>query len=451
MTWLVAAFVGCSNPTAPEPPPSPDTTPPAADSGAGDTESSDTESPIDTTDSGQDSGSSQPPTELLADPSFEDGSEAWSIWGGAERVESQAHQGDWALQTTAVNGAEQYLTGLKPNTTYRLSGWGRTAESSHPLKLGVKDHGGDETGAFFESASYTQESVEFTTSLASTTATIYAYKHSGEQPGYADNLSLIEVGPSPYVLVWSDEFDGAGAVDDTRWTFESGFVRNEELQWYQADNAYQEDGILVIEGREEKRKNPGYDPTSSSWQAQREWIEHTSSSITTSGLAQWQYGRIAVRAKVTNATGTWPAIWTLGTDCQWPSNGEVDIMENYGGSLLANFAWGTDTQWSASWDAESIAVSSLGDSWTDDYHVWELHWTSEEMSIYLDGALLNDIQLSSTTNGAASCAGENPFQQPHYLLLNLALGSNGGSVDSLSFPTQYRIDYVRVYQDSGAD
>ena len=445
MAWLGAAFVGCSTPTEPASPPTADSTTPPADSGT-----TDTESPTDTADTGQDSGTPTPPTQLLADPSFEDGGEAWNIWGGAERVESQAQEGDWALQATAVNGAEQYLTDLKPNTTYRLSGWGRTEDSSHPLKLGVKDYGGDETGVLFKNNEYTEDSVEFTTSLGSTTATIYAYKHSGEQPGYADNLSLIEVGPSPYELVWSDEFDGTGGPDDARWTFESGFVRNEELQWYQEDNAYQEDGVLVIEGREEKRKNPSYDPTSSSWQAQREWIEYTSSSITTSGLAQWQYGRIAVRAKVTNATGTWPAIWTLGTDCQWPSNGEVDIMENYGGSLLANFAWGTNTQWAANWDAEAIAVSSLGDGWTDDFHIWELHWTSEEMSIYLDGALLNDISLSTTTNGTANCAGENPFQQPHYLLLNLALGSNGGSVDSLSFPTQYRIDYVRVYQDPGA-
>ena len=303
----------------------------------------------------------------------------------------------------------------------------------------------------FKTTEYTEGSVEFTTGLGSTSATIYAYKHTGDQPGHADNLSLIEVGPSPYVLVWSDEFDGAGPPDDSRWTFESGFVRNEELQWYQEDNAYQEDGDLVIEGREELRKNPDYDPSSSSWRAQREWIEYTSSSITTSGLAQWQYARIAVRAKVTNATGTWPAIWTLGIDCQWPSNGEVDIMENYGGNLLANFAWGTNTQWEANWDAEAIAVSGFPDGWTDDYHIWELHWSSEEMSIYLDGALLNDISLSNTLNGSASCAGENPFQQPHYLLLNLALGSNGGSVDDLAFPTQYRVDYVRVYQAAEAN
>ena len=64
----------------------------------------------------------------------------------------------------------------------------------------------------------------------------------------------------------------------------------------------------------------------------------------------------------------------------------------------------------------------------------------------MDGAVLNDVSLSDTVNGSWECAGENPFQQPHYILLNLALGSNGGSVDNLAFPTRYLVDYVRVYE-----
>ena len=64
----------------------------------------------------------------------------------------------------------------------------------------------------------------------------------------------------------------------------------------------------------------------------------------------------------------------------------------------------------------------------------------------MDGTVLNDVSLASTINGSAACEGENPFQQPHFLLLNLALGSNGGSVDNLEFPTQYQVDYVRIYE-----
>ena len=62
-------------------------------------------------------------------------------------------------------------------------------------------------------------------------------------------------------------------------------------------------------------------------------IEYTSASVLTTGLFDWRYGRLEVRAKVTNYTGTWPAIWTLKVNCEWPSSGEVDVMENYDGKI----------------------------------------------------------------------------------------------------------------------
>ena len=69
------------------------------------------------------------------------------------------------------------------------------------------------------------------------------------------------------------------------------------------------------------------------------------------------------------------------------------------------------------------------------------------MSIFLDGIEINSANLSQTINGSAVCANQNPFQQSHYILLNLALGGNaGGTIENLEFPTQYLIDYIRVYQ-----
>jgi beta-glucanase (GH16 family) len=315
------------------------------------------------------------------------------------------------------------------------------------MTIGVKDYGGAESRASFDTATYTEADLSFTTGFANTTATIYAFKPEGDAAGYADTLTLTYEGPSPYTLVWSDEFDGSGAPDDTKWQFEEGFVRNEELQWYQPDNAIQEDGLLVIEGREEDRPNPSHVPGSSDWRTARETISYTSSSIKTKDRFSWQYGHLVVRAKVTNLAGTWPAIWTLGVDCEWPSNGEVDVMENYGGDILANFAWGTDHRWSPEWDSSHWPVTDFGTGWTDDFHLWELQWTETQMIIRLDGTVLNTVTLSDTINGSAACAGENPFQQPHYLLINLALGgSAGGSVDDLTFPTRYWVDYVRIYQ-----
>ena len=415
--------------------PVPDTT--ATDSG----DAMDSSAPADSGDPPAD-----PPANLIINPGFEDGESPWSIWGGAERVPEQARSGTWALKTTATNGSEQVVEGLEPNSVYRLSGWGKNT-SADPLLIGVKDYGGEELRAVFTEAEYREDSVTFTTGFAHTQAKVYAYKHAGSEPAWADDLRLQYEGPSDRTLVWSDEFDGEGALDDSKWTFENGFVRNEEVQWYQPENAFQEDGMLVIEGRAEERPNPGHVPGSTDWRTSRETITHTSASVTTKDRYSWQYGHLVVRAKVTNHGGTWPAIWTLGIDCEWPSNGEVDVMENYGGDILANFAWGTDARWTPSWDSSHWPVADFGPGWADDFHIWEWEWNAERMVIRLDGAVLNDASLTSTINGSAACAGENPFQQPHRLLLNLALGGHaGGSMADLTFPTRYLVDYVRVYQ-----
>lgn len=391
----------------------------------------------------------EPPVEpgpnLIQNPGFEDGDDFWGIWGGAQRVEGDAVTGNWAIRATNGNGAEQLVTGLEPNATYRLTAWGKV-EGAESMLVGVKDHGGNQKAIHFTTEEYEEGTMTFNTGFSNTSAVIFAYKHTGGEPGHADDISLQLESLNAKTPVWSDEFNGEGPLDETKWGFEKGFVRNEELQWYQKDNAFQEDGMLVIEGRTEDKPNPGYDPLGTTWQSQIETIEYTSASVITKDLFTFQYGTLVVRAKVTNLEGTWPAIWTLGTECKWPSRGEVDVMENYGGNILANFAWGTNTPWQPFWDSSSWPVSGFGEGWVDDFHIWELRWTPENMTILLDGAVLNDVSLSETVNGSWECAGENPFQQPHYILLNLALGSAGGSVGNLEFPTRYLVDYVRVYE-----
>ena len=84
-------------------------------------------------------------------------------------------------------------------------------------------------------------------------------------------------------LVWSDEFNKDGRPDSTMWNYEQGFVRNHEDQWYQPQNAYQQNGLLIIEGRREQRPNPTYREHARYWGQQRKTIEYTSACITTQG------------------------------------------------------------------------------------------------------------------------------------------------------------------------
>lgn len=255
-------------------------------------------------------------------------------------------------------------------------------------------------------------------------------------------------------LVWSDEFNRDGRLDSTVWNYENGYARNEEAQWYQPDNAYCKDGKLVIVARKETgRKNPLYEAGSQDWRKKREYIEYTSSSVTTAGKKEFLYGRMEVRAKIPTAGGAWPAIWLLGSGMDWPSCGEIDIMEYYRikgvPHILANACWGTDRQWEAKWDSQATPFTHFTDrdpQWADKFHLWRMDWDETSIKLYLDYELLNEIPLSETVNGSLG-KGTNPFKKPQYILLNLALGGiNGGPVDDAAMPMVYEIDYVRFYQ-----
>jgi beta-glucanase (GH16 family) len=163
--------------------------------------------------------------------------------------------------------------------------------------------------------------------------------------------------PAEYKLVWSDEFDQDGIPDPAKWTYEKGFVRNEELQWYQPENAFCENGLLVIEGRRDTFPNPNHEPGSSDWRKNREQVFFTSASVTTRGMHDWRYGRFEIKARIKTQDGLWPAIWTLGSGQPWPEGGEIDIMEYYQGDILANAAWSGPNQWQAIWDDSHTPVS----------------------------------------------------------------------------------------------
>ncbi|HKQ79114.1 MAG TPA: glycoside hydrolase family 16 protein [Blastocatellia bacterium] len=247
-------------------------------------------------------------------------------------------------------------------------------------------------------------------------------------------------------LVWADEFDKDGRPDPRKWGYEAGFVRNREHQWYQPDNARCEKGMLIVEGRRERKKNPNYNPNSGDWKAGREYADYTSASLTTKGLSQWQYGRFEMRGRIDTRPGLWPAFWTLGTEGEWPSNGEIDIMEYYRGMLLANVAWGTERRWTPEWDTVKKPISEFNDpDWSRKFHVWRMDWDDQAIRLYVDDLLLNTTDLKDTFNKDAE--GRNPFHQPHYIILNLAIGgSNGGDPSGTDFPSRLEVDYVRIYR-----
>lgn len=259
------------------------------------------------------------------------------------------------------------------------------------------------------------------------------------------------VPPDGYRLVWHDEFNGKGRPDPDKWVPETGFVRNKEMQWYQLKNARQSGGRLIITGRRENTPNPKFEKGSKDWRKNRKTIEYSSASLTTKGKFSVTYGILEARVRFNPTEGVWPAFWTTGISENWPSCGEIDILEYYRGKYLANFVWGAKQPWTGIWRSKTVSLESRiakDPRWAEKFHVFKLDWDEKRMRIFIDDELVNEIATADAVNLRYDKI-ENPFRQPHFIIINLALGANGGSLDKLDFPARYEVDYVRVFQKEG--
>jgi len=254
-------------------------------------------------------------------------------------------------------------------------------------------------------------------------------------------------------LVWADEFDSAGAPDQTKWDYERGFIRNRELQYYtdRPANVRVEDGALVLEARRERLANAADDPKAPNekWQAARPFAEYTSACVITRGKASWRHARVEVRAKVPTGRGLWPAIWMLGVNIPkvgWPACGEIDIMENVGfdpDKIHANIHVTKYNHARGTGRGASLRVPRPH----EDFHVYAVEWDAARMDFFVDE------QKYFTYSNEGTGADVWPFDGEFYLLLNVAVGGSWGGakgVDESAFPQRMLVDYVRVYQRPGA-
>lgn len=250
----------------------------------------------------------------------------------------------------------------------------------------------------------------------------------------------IDIDPStgspPRKLVWSDEFNKAGLPDSTKWAYEVGGNGwgNNELEYYTSrrpENARIENGKLIIEARKEAYSGRDY----------------TSARLFTKGKKEWKYGRIEALAKLPTGRGTWPAIWMLGdavSTAGWPRGGEIDIMEHVGfdeGVVHGTVHTEAYNHVKQTQKGQQITVNDA----TKAFHLYAIEWTADKIDFFVDDQKYYTVEKTVLGSDVAQW----PFDQPFYLLLNLAVGGGWGGqkgVDESIWPQRMEVDYVRVYQ-----
>lgn len=249
-------------------------------------------------------------------------------------------------------------------------------------------------------------------------------------------------------LVWADEFDTNGAIDAAKWHHqtqlpEGGNWYNGEVQHYtnRIENSSVNNGFLDITAIKESFTDQG------------QTKQYTSARL--NSKFAFTYGRVDVRAKLPFGDGTWPAIWTLGKNINedggywdnqygtvgWPACGELDIMEHgLHPTNQVSVAIHTPSSYGGT---VNTSIQTLADV-ANNFHVYSMNWSPDQITFLIDGVGFY------TYNPAVKNDDTWPFYLEQYLLLNIAMGGNGGAIDPNFSQSSMVIDYVRVYQNTTA-
>lgn len=240
-----------------------------------------------------------------------------------------------------------------------------------------------------------------------------------------------------YTLVWADEFDYEGRPDPKKWNFDVGMHwHNNEQQAYtdRLENAQVRDGKLHLYARKEPFGER----------------EYTSARMTTFDRQSWQYGYFEIRAKIPDGIGSWPAFWfmpdTSRQGVRWPLCGEIDMMEHTMAEpdvLVYSLHCEKLNHTRPLGEQRSTKVYREGVS--REFRTYGMEWTPDSMEYFLDGESVCRYEKGELSPDQRS--GYWPFEQPFFLILNIAVGGfMGGPIRKDDLPYEMIVDYVRVYQ-----
>lgn len=265
---------------------------------------------------------------------------------------------------------------------------------------------------------------------------VTAYSDTDNAISTSENVTVY-VSPVSFTdLVWSDEFEGDGAVDNTKWIHETqgpngGRWWNGEEQHYtdRIENSFVSDGTLKIMARKEQFSSSGIT------------LSYTSARL--NSRFSFTYGRVDVRAKLPAGEGTWPAIWTLGsniTTVGWPACGEIDIMEHWGHNPTKVSSAIHTVACSGANNCDAAVGETTVSDFDTEFHVYSTVWTENEIRFYIDDEFRYRYKPATKTT-------ENwPFTADQFILLNVAMGGDWFNIDPEFEQSSMEVDYVRVYQ-----
>lgn len=272
-----------------------------------------------------------------------------------------------------------------------------------------------------------------------------------------------------WAIVWEDTFSTNGQPNPANWNYHVGNGWNPgagafsgwgngEWEWYRPENAYVQNGNLVI------RADFNTTPTVI---AGRNWYQR-SSRITTKGKKSWTYGRIEARIAMPNDIGTWPAFWMMGTACDdtvtsnyaapmshydvmasnWSSCGEIDIMEhrNLETVTFQNLFWDSRTglfPWANGMNNEQPNNINVGD--VRQFHLYTIEWEPNQIRWYVD----RETHPTPVHTVDITASNKEEFKKPFHIILNLALSglfTGHAEPNPADFPMYMYVDYVRVWQ-----
>lgn len=381
---------------------------------------------------------------------------AWTITLAMMLLASNAHAAESGYNVTSSSGVQFYVNGaVWADLHYQINGGAQLnvrmtpSGSNHTYSVGGLASG-NTVRYFF--------TIGLSTGAVDTAWQQFTFTGTGTPPPTGG-----------WSVVWEDTFDGNGQPNSANWNYHVGNGLNPgigafsgwgngEWEWYRPENAYRQNGNLVI------RADYNTTPTVI---AGRNWFQR-SARITTKGKRSWQYGRIEARIAMPSAVGTWPAFWMMGTSCDdtvtsnyaapithfdtmasnWSSCGEIDIMEhrNTEAVTFQNLFWDSRTglfPWGNGLNNEQPNQANVGD--VTQFHLYTIEWDANQIRWYID----RDTRPTPVHTVDITAANKEEFRKPFHIILNLAISgqfTGWAEPNPAQFPLSMQVDYVRVWQ-----